>query len=141
MGGAPALAFPRAHRERVSRRVVVDTGRVLEAEGSDRTRRLVTTRPARFASPAEAEQYIRATSPGYSDEIYAHRVRWLLRPTADGLVWRSDLAALERILAGSRSDLWSRIGEIAAPTLLVRGTRSAYLGSETARQMVERLPD
>ena len=141
MGGAHALAFTLSHPERVSRLVVVDTGPVLEAEGSDRTRRLVTTRPARFASPAEAEQYIRATSPGYSDEIYAHRVRWLLRPTADGLVWRSDLAALERILAGSRSDLWSRIGEIATPTLLVRGARSPYLGVETARRMVATMPD
>jgi esterase len=141
MGGAHALAFTLAHPDRVARLVVIDTGPSLEAEGSERTRRLTTTRPPRFASAAEAERYIRATSPGYSDEIYAHRVRWLLRETPKGLVWRSDLAALERILSGARSDLWARIGEIAAPTLLVRGTRSAYLGRETALRMVERLPD
>jgi esterase len=141
MGGAHAVAFTLAHPERVSRLVVIDTGPTLEADGRERTRRLTETRPAHFASAAEAERYIRATSPGYRDEIYAHRVRWLLHETADGLVWRSDRAALDQILSGSRGDLWDRIGEIAAPTLLVRGARSAYLGAETARRMVERMPD
>lgn len=141
MGGAHALAFTLAHPKRVSRLVVVDTGPTLEAEGGERTRRLTSTRPARFASAAEAEGYIRGTSPGYRDEVYAHRVRWLLRETPEGLVWRSDLAALERILSGPRSDLWGRIGEITTPTLLVRGMRSAYLGAETARRMVEGMPD
>ena len=141
MGGAHALAFALAHPERIARLVVIDTGPSLEAEGSERTRRLTTTRPQRFTTPADAEAYIRTTSPGYDDEVYAHRVRWLLRETPDGLVWRSDLAALERILTASRGDLWTRIGEIAMPTLLVRGTRSAYLGGMTAQRLVERLPD
>ncbi len=140
MGGAHALAFTLAHPERVSRLVVIDTGPSLEPAGRDRTLRLTTTRPARFADAAEAERYIRATSPGYRDEIYPHRVRWLLRETPKGLVWRSDLGALEQILAGSRSDLWDRVGEIAVPTLVVRGTHG-YLGAETARRMVEALPD
>ena len=141
MGGAHALAFALEHPERVTRLVVIDTGPSLEPEGRERTSRLTTTRPPRFADAAEAERYIRATSPGYSDEVYAHRVRWLLRETPDGLVWRSDLAALEQILSRSRGDLWDRIEEIAVPTLLVRGTRSEYLGAATARQMVERMPD
>ena len=140
MGGAHALAFTLAHPERVARLVVIDTGPSLEPHGRERTRRLTTTRPGRFDDAAAAERYIRETSPGYTDEIYAHRVRWLLRETPDGLVWRSDLAALETILAGSRSDLWGRIGEIAVPTLIVRGTHG-YLGADTARRMVEGMPD
>ena len=143
MGGAHAVAFTLAHPERVSRLVVIDTGPTLEPEGRDRARRLTTTRPARFANAAEAERYIRATSPGYSDDVYAHRVRWLLRVAPDGLVWRSDRAALERILRGSAvsaTDGWSRIGEITVPTLVVRGTRG-HLGAGTAQEMVERMPD
>jgi pimeloyl-ACP methyl ester carboxylesterase len=141
MGGGHAVALTLAHPERVSRLVVIDTGPSLEGRGIERTRRLTSTRPPRFASGADALAYLRATSPGYSDEIYEHRVRWLLRDGADGLVWRSDLAALERILAGSRSDRWSRLGEIEVPTLLVRGARAGYLSAETARGMIERLPD
>jgi len=144
MGGAHAVAFTLAHPERVSRLVIIDTGPTLEPEGGERARRLTTTRPASFSNAAEAERYIRATSPGYSDEIYAHRVRWLLRETPEGLAWRSDLAALERILLGptrSSVDLWDRIGELSVPTLVVRGARSGHLGADTARRMVERIPD
>jgi pimeloyl-ACP methyl ester carboxylesterase len=141
MGGAHAIAFTLAQPERVSRLIVIDAGPMLEPEGSTRARRLTSTRPAGFPSAADAERYIRATSPGYSDEIYTHRVRWLLREAPEGLVWRSDLVALERILARSPGDAWDRIGEIAAPTLLVRGARAGHLGAETARRMVERMPD
>ena len=140
MGGAHALAFTLAHPERVTRLVVVDTGPSLAAAGRERIRRLTATRPERFASAAEAEAYIRATSPGYADEIYPHRVTWLLRPTPDGLSWRSDAQSLDQILHGSRSDVWERFGEISAPTLLVRGTHG-YLSRETALGMVERMSD
>ena len=142
MGGSHALAFTLAHPERVSRLVVIDTGPSPAPDGGERARRLTATRPASFADAAEAERYIRATSPGYADEVYAHRVRWLLHETAAGLVWRSDLSALERVLARTGGDLWGRIAEIAAPTLLVRGTRSGGLGADaTALGMVERMPD
>ena len=140
MGGSHALAFTLAHPDRVSRLVVIDTGPVLESAGRERTSRLTATRPDRFATPADAEAYIRATSPGYGDEIYPHRVAWLLRPTPEGLVWRSDAAALDQILRGSRSDLWEHLEEVTAPTLLVRGTHG-YLARQTALEMVKRLPD
>jgi pimeloyl-ACP methyl ester carboxylesterase len=144
MGGAHAVAFALAQPQRVSRLVVIDTGPTLEPSGRERARRLTTTRPARFSNAAEAERYIRATSPGYDDEVYAHRVRWLLRETPEGVLWRSDLAALERILldpAGSSADLWGRIGELSVPTLVVRGARGGHVGADTARRMVERIPD
>jgi len=140
MGGAHGLAFTLAHPERVLRLMVIDTGPSLVPAGRERTRRLTDTRPTAFATPVDAEAYLRATSPGYSDEIYTHRVRWLLRETPGGLVWRSDAAALDRILRGSRSDTWDRIGEIDAPTLLVRGTRG-YLARDTAIEMIDRMPD
>lgn len=140
MGGADGLAFTLAHPDRVSRLVVIDTGPSLEAAGRERARRLTASRPDRFATAADAEAYIRRTSPGYGDEVYPHRVQWLLRMTEHGLVWRADAAALERILEGSRSDLWVRLDEVAAPTLLVRGTHG-YLARETALAMVERVPD
>jgi pimeloyl-ACP methyl ester carboxylesterase len=140
MGGGHAVAFTLAHPQRVSRLVVIDTGPSLELAGRERTRRLTASRPERFATAADAEAYIRATSPGYADEIYTHRVQWLLRQTPDGLVWRADAGALDRIFHGSRSDTWGRIGEITVPTLLVRGTRG-YLARDTALGMIGRMPD
>jgi pimeloyl-ACP methyl ester carboxylesterase len=144
MGGTHAIAFTLAHPDRVSRLVVIDTGPSLEGAGSERARRLTATRPSRFPTMADADAYLRATSPGYGDEVYAHRVRWLLRETPEGLVWRSDRAALERILldpARSPAHLWDRIDEISVPTLLVRGALTGHLGGETARRIVERMLD
>lgn len=142
MGGAHGAAFTLAHPERVSTLVVIDTGPSLAPAGRERSRRLTATRPERFATIADIEAHLRRTSPGYADEVHAHRARWLFRPSADGFVWRSDAAALERILraSGATGEPWDRLGDIAAPTLVVRGTHG-YLARDTALGMIERLPD
>ena len=143
MGGGHAVAFTLAHPERVRALVIIDIGPTVELEGLERTRRLSTTRPERFLDRTDVERYLRETSPGYSDEIYAHRRRWLFRQSADGFVWRSDLAALGRILGGSpdRGRTWEQLATITTPTLLVRGTRSTYLGAATAQRMIATMPD
>ena len=166
MGGGHAVAFTLAHPERVRALVIIDIGPTLEAEGAERAGRLSRSRPERFGDRAAAERYLRETSPGYSDEIYAHRLRWLLRPDPrqdarrpeqggdhghgpdtggddHGYGWRSDPGALGRILAGApdRVRSWARLATIKVPTLLVRGTRSIYLGAATAQRMLATLPD
>lgn len=154
MGGGHAVAFTLIHPERVRALVIVDIGPTLGAEGLERTTRLSTTRPELFLDRTDAERYLRETSPGYSDEIYNHRLHWLLRRTAAGYVWRSDAAALARILSGpgdgagagaagasERARLWAQLAGITVPTLVVRGTHSTYLGEETARRMIATLPD
>ncbi len=143
MGGGHALAFTLAHPERVSRLVVIDIGPTLEREGAERSSRLTRTRPELFADATAADRYMRETSPGYTDEVYAHRLRWLLHETPDGLAWRSDAAALGRILesAGGRGRYWERLPEIGVPVLVVRGARSIYLSGATAARMVAAIPD
>ncbi|GAC1702136.1 MAG: alpha/beta hydrolase [Candidatus Limnocylindrales bacterium] len=150
MGGGHAVAFTLAHPERVRALVIIDIGPTLGAEGLERTTRLSTTRPEQFIDRTDVERYLRETSPGYSDEVYAHRLHWLFRRTDAGYVWRSDARALARILgdpgtetAGSpeRARNWAMIAAITVPTLIVRGTRSTYLGEETAKRMIETMPD
>ena len=151
MGGGHAVAFTLAHPERVRALVIIDIGPTLEPEGLERTSRLSATRPALFLDRTDVERYLRETSPGYSDEIYAHRLRWLFRRTADGYVWRSDAPGLARILNGSgggasagspeRAGTWAHLATITVPTLLVRGTRSTYLGEKTAKRMIQTMPD
>lgn len=148
MGGGHAVAFTLTHPERVRALVIIDIGPSVGAEGLERTTRLSTTRPERFIDRTDVERYLRETSPGYSDEIYAHRLRWLLRRAQDGYVWRSDAAALAPILGGpgtagsaERARNWAALAAIGVPTLIVRGTRSTYLGAETATRMIETMPD
>lgn len=150
MGGGHAAAFTLAHPERVRALVIIDIGPTLGAVGLERSTRLSTTRPELFLDRTDVERYLRETSPGYSDEIYAHRLRWLFRRTDAGYVWRSDAAALAQILGvgqreaadvPERARIWAELAMIAVPTLIVRGTRSTYLGAETAQRMIATMPD
>ena len=138
MGGYHATMLAATHPERLRGLVIVDAGPEALPEGAERARRLSLGRPASFADRAEAEAYLRRTSPGYDDSVYANRLRWLFREEAGRLAWRSSAHALEHIFAGSpdRAGSWSRASTITAPTLVVRGTRSPVLAAEIAGRLV-----
>ena len=143
MGGFHATVLAATHPGRVSRLVIVDAGPEALPEGASRARRLSLERPDWFAGRADAEAYLRQTSPGYEDSVYENRLRWLFREDNGRLHWRSSRDALARILAGSaeRGSSWDRAGDITAPTLIVRGTRSPVLSAEVARRLQRTLPD
>lgn len=142
MGGTHAIRLAAADPERVARLVIVDAGPEPMAEGSERARRLSLERPERFANAAESLAYLHRTSPGYRDEVYANRMRWLFREEDGSLVWRSSRYALASIMTGARrDDLWDALREIRCPVLLVRGTRSNVLSADVAQRMVKTLAD
>lgn len=144
MGGFHATALTVAHPERVHALVLVDVGPRVELAGSTRARRLSLERPDRFADDAAALAYLHKTSPGYSDAVYANRMEWVFARKDGGLVWRSSKDALRQILDGreaSARGVWERLGEIKAPVLIVRGTRSPTFSEATAKRMLEVLPD
>jgi pimeloyl-ACP methyl ester carboxylesterase len=140
MGGTHAIRLAAAHPGRVERLVVVDAGPEPMPEGSERAQRLSLERPERFEYADEALAYLRRTSPGYSEEVYANRMRWLFREDAGDVVWRSSRDALAAIMSSaSRADLWDALREIHCPVLLVRGTRSNVLSADVAQRMVKAL--
>lgn len=142
MGGFHATAFAATRPERTLGLVVVDAGPEALPEGASRARRLSLERPESFADRAEAEAYLRRTSPGYDEAVYENRLQWLFRAERGRLVWRSSQASLARIFSGSpeRGDSWDRAGAIRVPTLLVRGTRSPVLSAEVARRLQRTIP-
>jgi esterase len=138
MGGTHAIRLAAAHPERVERLVVVDAGPEPMPEGSERARRLSLERPERFEYADDALAYLRRTSPGYSEEVYANRMRWLFREDAGDVVWRSSRESLASIMSGaSRVDLWDALRAIRCPVLLVRGTRSNVLSADVAQRMIK----
>ena len=142
MGGTHAIRLAAAHPERVERLVVVDAGPEPMPEGSERARRLSLQRPERFEHANEALAYLRRTSPGYSEEVYANRMRWLFREDAGKVAWRSSREALGSIMSSaSRDSLWDALRAIRCPVLLVRGTRSNVLSAGVAQRMIETLTD
>jgi esterase len=142
MGGTHAIRLAASHPARVARLVVVDAAPEPMPEGAERARRLSLERPERFNNAAEALAYVRRTSPGYADEVYANRLRWLFREKDGGLAWRSSHDALTSIMSGARhGDLWDALRAIRCPVLLVRGTRSNVLSAEIAQRMTTALAD
>ena len=143
MGGAHALVLAATHPDRVRALALVDVGPEIGREGGDRARRLSLGRPDRFASDAAALAYLRETSPGYSDGVYANRLAHVFGREPDGgLVWRSRNNALLQILAGpARSaDAWRALETLPMPVLVVRGTRSPTLSLATYQRMLETVP-
>ncbi len=141
MGGTHAIRLAAAHPDRVERLVIVDAGTEAMREGSERARRLSLERPERFEYADDALAYLRRTSPGYSEDIYKNRMRWLFREDAGDLVWRSSRDALASIMTSRGSDLAEALRTVRCPVLLVRGTRSNVLSAEVADRMVKSVAD
>ena len=143
MGGLHSINLAARHPERVQALVIVDASPDPLPQGAERAQRLLTGRPARFADRETARAYLERTSPGYSDAVYENRLTFALREEDGGLVWRSDPAALQRIMSGRMpaEDRWDALASIVCPTLVVRGTHSNVLSEDIARQMVQTLAD
>ncbi|MEX2046893.1 MAG: alpha/beta hydrolase, partial [Chloroflexota bacterium] len=124
MGGTHAIRLAAAHPDRVRRLVVVDAGPEPLPEGSERARRLSLERQERFEYADDALAYLRRTSPGYSEDVYRNRMRWLFKEDFGDFVWRSGRDALASIMSGRGSDLWEALRAVRCPVLVVRGTRS-----------------
>lgn len=141
MGGTHAIRLAAAYPDRVEKLVVVDAGPEPLAEGAERARRLSLERPERFEYADEALAYLRRTSPGYSEDVYANRMRWLFTEDAGDYVWRSSRDALAAIMTGARGDLWDALRTVRCPLLVVRGTRSNVLSADVAQRMVKTVAD
>jgi esterase len=141
MGGTHAIRLAAAHADRVEKLVLVDAGPEPLPEGAERARRLSLERPERFEYADDALAYLRRTSPGYSEEIYANRMRWLFKEDAGDYVWRSSRDALDAIMTGARGDLWDALRTVRCPVLIVRGTRSNVLSADVAQRMVKTVAD
>jgi esterase len=143
MGGLHSINLAARHPERVRALVIVDASPDPLPAGAERARRLLTDRPARFKDRVEARAYLERTSPGYAAAVYENRLAFAFREENGELAWRSDAAALERIMSGRMptEDRWDALARIACPTLVVRGTRSNVLSEEGAHEMVRSLAD
>jgi pimeloyl-ACP methyl ester carboxylesterase len=142
MGGAHAMVLAARHPNRVQALALVDVGPEIGREGGDRARRLSLGRPDRFATDEAALAYLRETSPGYSDAVYANRLAHVFDRDAEGLVWRSSKDALQRILGGPdrRDEAWRALAGLEMPVLVVRGTRSESLRPATYARMLATIP-
>jgi 2-succinyl-6-hydroxy-2,4-cyclohexadiene-1-carboxylate synthase len=139
MGGRLALALALAARERVSRLVLVSTSAGLADAGERARRRERDEALARELERDGLESFVRGwgAQPLFAGQPEA--VRRLadadrLRNDANGLA-----ASLRGMGVGSMEPLWSRLGELEMPVVVVAGARdSRYV--EIGERLVAAMP-
>lgn len=142
MGGRVSV-FHTAHgQQRVDRLALIDSGPDANPAGLQRVRQALEDAPESFADEAEAYAHIQKLRPRYSDETLRNRVRHALRRRDDGrLIWKYDKAALLQTTQGTPGvDWWDCLAKVSCPTLIVRGAASDIFRRETARRMLEVIP-
>lgn len=141
LGARNALAFAALHPRRTAVLVAIDYGPWIAAEAFTALDARVLGAPARFGTAAEARAYLVARYPHITPDALERRLRFGLRPVPDGLVWRYEPAAIAQTLAHLNADLAPLVPRVQAPTLIIRGERSAFYDAAAFARLREARPD
>src|SRR5262245_7148513 len=140
MGGHNAMAFAAWHPERLWALVVLDSRPVIPADRLVRMHRRGFRGPRRHETLALALQSFRLLPPETVAEpaLLHHLAREGIVEREGRFLYRFDPAC-----NGNRqpADVWPLLGQMTAPTLIVRGEHSPILPRAMAQQMIERMPD
>ena len=143
LGGNVATLFASTHPERVLALVLVDTSPALDSTGTVHIADELGSALRSYASIAEFRAQLDLIHPNGDSEILDQlaqasvvvRIDGRFEPALDPgvlgtAVESTDLVALER-------DLWSALGAVSSPVLVVRGGVSAILSEKVAKEMVD----
>jgi pimeloyl-ACP methyl ester carboxylesterase len=156
MGGMIGMALaaqPHSSVGPIRRLILNDVGPVIAAGALRRIGEYLAT-PPDFASPAEAEAYIRAVAEPFgklSDAQWRHLTTHVIKSgPAGGFQLRYDpgiaapyaalVQAQEAAGKGGDIELWPLYDAIQCPTLVIRGEHSDLLSRETVAAMAARGP-
>jgi len=132
MGGRSATFYTAMHPERVAALVLVDWSPENAAAGSRRVAQTVANTPDVFDSVDHAMRYFGADSDSPAGKKGRARFEAYLRPVEGGLQIKRDLHFARQfrhqLATGEKPshgvDLWQVLGQVAVPTLVLRGSRS-----------------
>jgi esterase len=143
MGGMVAINYAGRRPEGLTELVIVDIGPEIVASGSARIQAGVRAADV-FASKDEAFAAARAANSRPPETHHRQRVEQSLMRTEDGRwTWRYDRALRSPTTVRLRDPeaAWRACANIAAPTLIIRGSLSDILSPEVAARMLEVIPD
>jgi pimeloyl-ACP methyl ester carboxylesterase len=131
----------------IRRLILNDVGPVIAAGALARIGEYLAT-PPDFASPEEAEAYIRVIAAPFgqlTDAQWRHLTAHVIKSGPTGryqLRYDPGIAALFAAAAGEGKDIefWPIYDAIRSPTLVIRGERSDLLSRETVAAMMARGP-
>ena len=150
MGGMIGMALAAQPGTPIQRLILNDVGPVIAAGALARIGEYLAT-PPDFASPAEAEAYIRLIAAPFgqlTDDQWRHLTAHVIKSGPAGryqLRYDPGIAAPFAQAAASQGDgkdieLWPLYDAIHCPTLVIRGERSDLLTRESVAQMEARGP-
>jgi esterase len=141
MGGTNAMHYAARHPDQVSALIVIDSAPEINLLGVQRIRRELAETPKSFASPDEARAFLRRLHARPSEQNLRTRLQWMLKEEGGKLVWRLDGAIFDPKLTPDPPErLWSALGKIACPTLIVRGAESDIVTVEVVQRMLQAIP-
>ncbi len=150
MGGMIGMALAAQPQSPIRRLILNDVGPVIAAGALARIGEYLAT-PPDFASPAEAEGYIRLIAAPFgqlTDDQWRHLTAHVIKSGPAGryqLRYDPGIATPFAQAAASQGDgkdieLWPLYDAIHCPTLVIRGERSDLLSRESVAQMEARGP-
>ena len=150
MGGMIGMALAAQPGTPIQRLILNDVGPVIAAGALARIGEYLAT-PPDFASPAEAEGYIRLIAAPFgqlTDDQWRHLTAHVIKSGPAGryqLRYDPGIATPFAQAAASQGDgkdieLWPLYDAIHCPTLVIRGERSDLLSRESVAQMEARGP-
>lgn len=136
MGGTNALAFTTRYPAMVSALIVIDSAPELDPRGIARIGLEMAATPAHFASIEAARAFLRPLHARATARSFETRLHWMLKPQADGLVWRIDPAIFDAQLKPDPAERgWARLAALRCPTLFLRGAESDLVSRAVAERM------
>lgn len=145
MGGINALAYAARNPSRVSALMVIDVAPDIQYAGAKRAIHSAGNGRSTFKSLDEAVEHALASRPDRDPALLRASLQRNLRQLATNeWSWKYDRrmfseTGVDAILA-ERRPLWDEIGNIAAPTLIVRGALSDVLFAEDSERLARALP-
>jgi len=144
MGGIVSFAYAGMRPAELERLVIVDIAPELVPAGAKRVY-AGAQRSDRFAEPEEAFKRARDDNAIAPDMMLRERViNSLMRTEDGGWTYRYDRALRDPDVPRDRlaaDEGWSRVANIAVPTLLIRGALSDILDAELAARFCAAAPD
>jgi len=147
MGGLIGMALAAQAQSPIRKLILNDVGPVIAAGALARIGEYLAT-PPDFASPEEAEAYIRIIAAPFgklTDAQWQHLTRHVIKSGPNGRVqlrYDPGIAAPFAAAAGEGKDIefWPVYDAIQCPTLVIRGAQSDLLSRETVAAMMARGP-
>jgi len=144
MGGRNALFYSACIPDKVDRLILVDTRPGTNPQAAKELKRQLDCLPIQPESLGMAEEAFGDLYPMISKERRECMAKYAYQQNEDSrLVSKYDILMTEQLKkAGYESeDLWDFLGNIACPTLIIRGEDSLFLSYEDAIEMTNLIPN